>query len=382
MSISTQLNSMDRPTWSTTIMACATTFVLSLLISLPTAMCQKLANGPYHPAETSPRDDPGHNTHQETVIFACLGATVFMVILVIVLLWFFVDRTKQTIRKIESMLPELIEKFKNDEFIETGPGHLSGTFDAKGEFEAGFKGSADFLDATGDRVKLTSYSKRDDTVTTVVTVDGPRSTGLTSYTRKVNGSFPIDNHTEPATSVTPYAQIDHHVKPVDAIDGPMTAHARVTSTSSIPSHGGINKSNGSVPTSKLHHAGVTGGMYQVNPPNHTNGYSPSHVSANSFSYDMHDGQYRRKKRHTPPISPKDPEKAALYDHNFGPLYSEPPAYDAAYELSYENKALSIDKRATLPISSLPRSKEKVVDNDEDTTLKRKRRSSYYVESHV
>ncbi len=378
-----QLRRMCHSTHFTTALPCATTFALSLFISLPTSMCQRFANDAYPPAETSPRDDPGHNTHQETVIFACLGASLVMVVLLIVLLWFFVDQTKQTVRTIERMLPELIEKFKNDEFVETGPGHLSGTFDAKGEFEAGFKGSVDFIDATGDRVKLTSYSKRDDTVTTVVSVDGPQSTGLTSYTRKLNESLPIDNRTEPATNVTSYAQIDHSVKPSVAIDGPMTAHTRVTSTSSLSSRGGTSKSNGSVPSDRIHYSGITSGLYQVNPPQYMNGYSPTHNNATSFSQ-SHDGRHGRKKKHTPPISPRDPEKAALYNQHFGPLYSEPPAYDAAYELSYDNKALSIDKRSTLPISSLPRSKDKLIESDEDddTTLKKKRRSSFYVESHV
>ena len=273
------------------------------------------------------------------------------------------------------MLPEIIEKIKSDEIEGKGPGTLSGTFDAKGEFEAGFKGSADFIDAMGDRVKLTSYSKREDTITTVV-AGGPQSSRLTSYTRKVNGNLPIDNHTEPA--ILAYAEMEEHVNPEATIDGPMSGHARLPSSSPRDRK---KPSDISVSPFKLRQQRLSSGSYQdpFSPAhtNHTNGHSPGHISSNSFGYE---GFYRHKHRHTPPTSPKEPEKAALYHHN-GPMYSEPPAYDMAYD----NKALSIDKRSTLPITeAAPSSREKLVNSEEDTSLKKKRHrsSSYYVESHV
>lgn len=381
--------------------------VLSFVAALPCTVLSQHYHGTgqeeHKPAKNSPSDDPGHNAHQETLIFACLGAVVIMAILMVVLLWFFVDRTRQTVSIIERMLPQIIERMKSDDREElhgTTPGHLSGTCDANNEFESGFKGSVDFIDATGDRVKLTSYSKKEDTITTVVDGTGG-ATGLTSYTKKAgNGEVKRHLHHEVATEPLPaYTSMDHHqVRTVVDMDGPMSARQQQQNQTASTGTGHHAKHDVQVVAATVQpvKSGLSGGRY-VAPSSsspHFNAYSPDHISGHPNSRVVisrhnnngHKRLHRPKlsQSSSPPTSPKDPEKAALARNGDVILpYWEPPAYTA-----YDNRALSIDKRATLPVTDAvapgagSKPEEKDHESDEVFETKRKRRSSFYVESHV
>ncbi|XP_033102293.1 uncharacterized protein LOC117105288 [Anneissia japonica] len=78
---------------------------LLLLLSLSTIGVHSQTNDR---ANALPKDDPGHNTHQEYVIYACLSVSGILIGLVVLILWFLVDRTKEQLRNIDAIMPEII----------------------------------------------------------------------------------------------------------------------------------------------------------------------------------------------------------------------------------------------------------------------------------
>lgn len=112
--------------------------------------------------DESTNRDEGLSRHEELVIFACLGAVSAMAITIVLFLWYVVDRTKERIRYFERHLPKLVEKFRSEvaDEIERDADRIvmSGTLAASGEFE----GVHHPLDVARGRVRLTSYTRKQD----------------------------------------------------------------------------------------------------------------------------------------------------------------------------------------------------------------------------
>ena len=104
-------------------------------------------------ADIPPHEDPGHNTHQESVIFACLGVIVVLAILCTLILWFVVERTKSDIRRLDKIIPTIAERMRKEAITANGE-LMSGTLTASHEFETEF--------LTHEEVQLTSYRERSD----------------------------------------------------------------------------------------------------------------------------------------------------------------------------------------------------------------------------
>ncbi len=96
--------------------------------------------------------DPGHNAHQELVIFGCLVAIAAMLAAICLLLWFLVARSKSEVRDIKRVLPQVVDIMRANalEDEESDGQVVSGTMRAP-EFEAGFMTSSSNADNTTDR---------------------------------------------------------------------------------------------------------------------------------------------------------------------------------------------------------------------------------------
>ncbi|XP_071796424.1 uncharacterized protein [Asterias amurensis] len=97
--------------------------------------------------------DPGHNAHQELVIFGCLVAISAMLATILLLLWFLVSRRKSEVRDIKRVLPQVVDIMRANA-LEDDEGDeqvVSGTMRAP-EFEAGFMTSSSMADNTAERL--------------------------------------------------------------------------------------------------------------------------------------------------------------------------------------------------------------------------------------
>ncbi|XP_071955977.1 uncharacterized protein [Antedon mediterranea] len=126
---------------------------LLLILCLWTILVDGQANAR---ANAPPKEEPGHNKHQEYVIFACLSVTGILIALVVLILWFLVDRTKEQIRTIDKIMPEILmnHRRKNNARDEE---EMFGTLTAHTELE--YKRMTSTESNNRNSVELTGFRK-------------------------------------------------------------------------------------------------------------------------------------------------------------------------------------------------------------------------------
>nr|XP_054756876.1 uncharacterized protein LOC129262930 [Lytechinus pictus] len=160
----------------------------SLLVVLPVFLISVQGVTSQYLGETDeraaipPHEDPGHNTHQEAIIYACLAVVVVLAVLCTLILWFVVERNKSDIRRLDKIIPEIAERMRKETITANGE-LMSGTLTASHEFETEF--------LTNEEVQLTSYRRQNEGETAAEATATP--------SEPTNGDVPRDrdeDHTE------------------------------------------------------------------------------------------------------------------------------------------------------------------------------------------
>ncbi|XP_022094209.1 uncharacterized protein LOC110981173 [Acanthaster planci] len=120
----------------------ANSWLATLLFCCVVASPASVATAQNSRAQMPPELDPGYNAHQESLIYACMGIAALMLVLLCLLLWFLVDRSKGEVRQLKRILPSVVDKLRERaEAAADDHEDSHGTLRAT-EFEAGFTTSS------------------------------------------------------------------------------------------------------------------------------------------------------------------------------------------------------------------------------------------------
>ncbi|XP_071486354.1 uncharacterized protein [Diadema antillarum] len=126
--------------------------LLCVCLLLPSCSKAPFVNAQDARADIPAHEDPGHNAHQEGVIFGCLGLVVVLAVFCTMILCALIQRTRFEIRRLDEVIPKVVERMRKE--MVTANGELmSGTLTASHEFQTEF---------LNEDVQLTSYRRRNE----------------------------------------------------------------------------------------------------------------------------------------------------------------------------------------------------------------------------
>lgn len=242
-------------------------------------------------AAIPPPDDPGHNTHQEAVIFSCLAVVVVLAVLCTLILWFVVERNKSDIRRLDELIPEIAERMRKETIAANGT-LMSGTLTASHEFEAEF--------LTNEEVQLTSYRRQQEGDATAEASSPP--------TEPANGDVPRDHEGDHGVDANDAVRID---AVTDDNQNDVGRHSQRRERSERHNEHRIEHHN------ERHNERNDGGSHERRPHHHK-------------SYERHSHD-----RHS---TPHDYTEVALRHNRSRP---PPPSYRHTYDNTYDNPVMSM-----------------------------------------